>query len=196
MEEERVMHLLHELPRERALGGFTAQVLRRLDEEARARPRRRAQANRFHRLMVATATVAALGVSVGLLQREHAPGPLTASLAPAREQLAAALPAPARQEARLRLGALPAMSRGGAGLDAAQAQKLVHELRLEQARLERELRSLRRPAARGYAMPPAIVYLGGDENVDLVINTGRMRALQAAPLAERDDGENNNNYLD
>jgi hypothetical protein len=95
MEEERLIHLLRGLPREMAPGGFTTQVLRRLDGQpnqasldtaAGNRLRRRPAPQRWHRLMVATATVAALGVSVGVsvgvLQRERSPLPLSASLGP------------------------------------------------------------------------------------------------------------------
>jgi hypothetical protein len=96
MEEERLIHLLRGLPREMAPGGFTTQVLRRLDDQpAPARravpawredtsPPRRPAGQRWHRLMMATATVAALGVSVGVsvsvLQRDRSPLPLAAGL--------------------------------------------------------------------------------------------------------------------
>src|SRR5260370_39877846 len=116
MEEDRLIHLLRGLPREMAPGGFTPQVLRRLDGQPgrawpatpprrrtpampatpamRATPAmpedirryRRPAAQRWHRLMVATATVAALGVSVGVsvsvLQRERSGLPLAAGLPP------------------------------------------------------------------------------------------------------------------
>ncbi|HVR09190.1 MAG TPA: hypothetical protein VMW75_14165, partial [Thermoanaerobaculia bacterium] len=85
MEEARLNHLLRGLPREPAPGGFTARVLRRLDEKPRpAQPaggawRRLPPKQRWHRLMVATATVGALGasvgISVGVLQRERSPMP-------------------------------------------------------------------------------------------------------------------------
>jgi hypothetical protein len=227
MEEERLIHLLRGLPREKALGGFTSQVLRRLDEEPPAGPWRRLQPQRWHRLMVATATVAALGVSVGvsvgLLQREHSPGALAAAAAragklastPVGQGLGGAVvsgpAAPAGAGARAAraetvigmsaagelqappLGARQAASRPGARLDSVQAHQLLRELQLESLRLERELRSLRQ-TGRAYGAPPAVLYLGGDENVDLVLNTGRMRA-QGQPLAERDGG-NDNNFLD
>jgi hypothetical protein len=231
MEEERLIHLLRGLPREKALGGFTAQVLRRLDEEPQALPRRRPSRQGWHRLMVATATVAAfgvsVGVSVGLLQREHSPGPLAAAAAAAARagKLAAAAAgsgfaralvsapaapagigtrAAARAETMIGMstaggpqappqGARQAASRPGGRLDSAQAHQLLRELQLESVRLERELRSLRR-TGRAYGAPPAVLYLGGDENVDLVLNTGRMRA-QGQPLTERDGG-NDNNFLD
>jgi hypothetical protein len=231
MEEERLIHMLRGLPREKALGGFTAQVLRRLDDEPQTLQRRRPPRQGWHRLMVATATVAAfgvsVGVSVGLLQREHSPGPLAATAAAAARagKLAPAAVGPgfgnvgvsapagpagpagigaraARTETTTRmsaagepppLGARQAASRSGARLDSAQAHQLLRELQLERVRLERELRSLRR-AGGVYGAPPGVLYLGGDENVDLVLNTGRMRA-QGQPLAEHDGG-NDNNFLD
>ena len=115
MEEERLIHLLRGLPREMAPGGFTSQVLRRLDggpalaaktaKTARRpvpvddRPRRRPapQPQRWHRLMVATATVAALGVSVGVsvsvLQRDRSPLPLAAGLGMANAPASGSWPA-------------------------------------------------------------------------------------------------------
>jgi hypothetical protein len=230
MEEERLIHLLRGLPREMAPGGFTTQVLRRLDAQpvqaGRAmpawlegtRPLRRPAPQRWHRLMVATATVAALGVSVGVsvsvLQRDRSPLPLAAGLRPVL--VMANAPAsgrwprwpPAREAAVIEAspmdrtfrheaaaGELPAVGSGRQGavsprapalnvLDAAQAHQLLRELQLERGRLERELRSLRRPAG-----PSTVLYLGGNESFDLVLSTGRARA-QSPPTGERDDGEN------
>ncbi len=211
MEEERLIHLLRGLPREMAPGGFTAQVLRRLDDQASLasdRARRRPYPQRWHRLMVATATVAALGVSVGVsvgvLQRGRSPLPLAANLRP----ILASAPASAAAHGEISLtsspmdrtfrhegaaGELPAVDPGrrsavtplGAMLDAAQAHQLLRELQVERGRLERELRNLRRPGGG----PPAVLYLGGNENFDLVLSTGRTRP-QGAPAGERDDGEN------
>ena len=77
----------------------------------------------------------------------------------------------------------PALNALGA-LDAARAHQLLRELQLERGRLERELRSLRRPGG-----PSTVLYLGGNESFDLVLSTGRPRA-QSPPSGERDDGEN------
>ena len=228
MEEERLIHLLRGLPREMAPGGFTTQVLRRLDAQpALARrtrrampawredtsPPRRPAGQRWHRLMVATATVAALGVSVGVsvsvLQRDRSALPLAAGLrpvmamanAPASSRwptsgaVAAASPMDRtfRHEgaaggelelATVTSGRQGAASPHGAVLDAAQAHQLLRELQLERGRLERELRSLRRPGG-----PSTVLYLGGNESFDLVLSTGRNRA-QTPPTGERDDGEN------
>ena len=196
------------------VGGFTARVLRRLDEPAppaASRSRRPACGclAALASLMVATATVAALGisvgVSVGVLQRERPPVPLAAGLAPAMPLAAAhprragRRPAPAAailpaspMDRHLRRGMSSAppscgrrarrpRRRGPAGRPAspgrqrrrsacAQAHLLLRELQLERGRLERELRSLRRP---GSGAPPTVLYLGGDENYDLVLSTGR-----------------------
>jgi hypothetical protein len=237
MEEERLIHLLRGLPREMAPGGFTTQVLRRLDahsgqvagparlarhaghaSSARpARPVRQASdrsprwqaAQRWHRLMMATATVAALGVSVGVsvavLQRDRPALPIAANAAaadhwPVAREAAVTTASPMARTFRHEGAgdgelALPAVASGrrgvaeprgaagaGGGLDAARAHQLLRELQLERGRLERELHSLRRPG-------PSVLYLGGNESFDLVLSTGRNRA-QVPPAGERDDGEN------
>jgi hypothetical protein len=257
MEEARLNYLLRGLPRELASGGFTARVLRRLDEKPRialappalgSRRRRLLRSQRWHRLMVATATVGALGVSVGIsvgvLQHERSAMPPSAlsTLASLLPNLApASSPAPLTQTARTTqapaaagmaaasmertfrhesgTGELPAFglgsrtgsSRPGAttsaitadraialastqataatrAINTVQAYQLLRELQLERGRLEHELRSLRRPGG-----GPTVLYLGGDENVDLVLSTGRPRP-PGAPMGDRDDGENLN-YL-
>jgi hypothetical protein len=249
MEEERLNHLLRGLPREPASEGFTARVLRRLDEPAQGKQPRgsypqgwhrlhRAQRvhrmppmHRWHPMTAAIATMAALGVSVALLQRESPPpGPLAAvatTAADPRDQagtpagrlaaypseralIRAAVASPAdgfaggEREIGMPGGGWPRS--GGAGgpgelgeragngkrLSSAQAHLILREMQLERAGLERELQSLSR-ADRGYGTPPAVVYLGGDENVDLVLSTGRARA-PGRPV-ERDGGDFNN-FLD
>ncbi|HLX10794.1 MAG TPA: hypothetical protein VKY89_23295 [Thermoanaerobaculia bacterium] len=238
MEEARLIHLLRGLPRETAHGGFTARVLQRLDEPERSAAirwrRHQSRSVSWNRMMVATATMGALGVSVGLsvglLQHDRAPmsalspmsqaspaalaaslGPLAPSPAPRDGRIPAA--DRASQQARtaagrqalmvtsmdrtfrhegaageqpaLGIGPRPASNRPGGALDAAQAHQMWRELQLESGRLERELGSLRQP---GRGRPGAVLYLGGDDNVDLVLNTGRARS--AGPSAgERDDGE-------
>jgi hypothetical protein len=243
MEEARLNHLLRGLPRETAPWGFTDQVLRRLDEKPRTAgnlTRRTQRPQRWHRLMVATATVGALGVSVGIsvgvLQRERSPMPLSALTALAPNLAPAASPPSPEQMARMTqataagpaaagiaaasmdrtfrhesgAGELQALGEGTAPRNAsnrpgavalatpaaaraiapAQAYQLLRELQLESGRLERELHSLRRPGGGGL---PTVLYLGGDENVDLVLNTGRTHP-PGPPSGERDDGENFN-YL-
>jgi hypothetical protein len=245
MEEERLIHLLRGLPREPASGEFTAQVLRRLDEPAPGKQSRGSypqgrhrqhrlhrvhRAHRLHRWMVATATMAALGVSVGLLQRESPPGALAVArtAADARDQavtpagrlaafpseralIRSAVASPAdgfaggerelgmpggdwpRSGAAGRPGELGERAGNGRRLSSAQAHLILREMQLERDGLERELQSLRR-ADRGYGTPPAVVYLGGDENLDLVLSTGRAR-VPGRPPADRDGGDFNN-FLD
>lgn len=248
MEEARLIHLLRGLPRETAHGGFTTRVLQRLDEPERPLPWRRHESRSvsWNRMMVATATMGALGVSVGLsvglLQHDRAPmsalspmsqaspAALAASLGPLAPSPAqrdgrtssadmasvtgiagiAALPnvrntatagrvaltvtsmdrtfrheGAAGEEPALGSGARHASNQSGGGLDAAQAHQMWRELQLESGRLERELGSLRQP---GRGKPGAVLYLGGDDNVDLVLNTGRTRSA-GQPAGERDDGE-------
>jgi hypothetical protein len=196
MEEERLTHMLHALPRERARVGFTARVLRRLDAEPETGSSR-LHASRLHRLMLASATVAAVAVSVALLPREHTPLPLNVTLAPAGMKMAAAALQPAADPRRSPqpLRAQAAVSRPAEELDAAQAHQLVQELRQESSRLERELRSLQRPVTRRASAPAAENYRGGDDSADLVYGTARARTLQVTPPADRDDGELNN-FLD
>jgi hypothetical protein len=223
MEEARLNHLLRGLPREAAPLGFTARVLRRLDDQPRPaenRPHRlppKQRWHRWHQLSVATATVGALGVSVGVsvgvLQRDRpslrstAPAPVVAGMAAPAAAGSAAMPiertfrheaaAPGELPA-LGLGPRQAASRPGdgalaatsaRGIDSAQAHQLLRQLQLERDSLERELRRLRRPGGG----PPAVFYLGGDDTVDLVLSTGRARP-QGPPPGDRDDGENLN-YL-
>jgi hypothetical protein len=198
MDEERLIHLLRALPQEQARAGFTARVLRRLDDEAEGTASSRLYASRLHRLMLASATVATVAVSVALLPREHTPLPLSVTLAPvgATMKVAAALqPLAAHRLAPQRLGLQQAFSRPAAELDTTQVRQQLQELRQESSRLERELHSMQRPAVRRASAPPAEVYLGSDEGADLPISTGRARAAQVAPAGDRDDGELNN-FLD
>ncbi len=236
MEEARLIHLLRGLPRETAHGGFTTRVLQRLDEPERPLPWRRHESRSvsWNRMMVATATMGALGVSVGLsvglLQHDRAPmsalSPMSqASPAALAASLGSLAPSPAPRDGRipaadhaslqtktaagrqaltvismdrtfrhegaageepaLGSGARHASNQSGGGLDAAQAHQMWRELQLESGRLERELGSLRQP---GRGKPGAVLYLGGDDNVDLVLSTGRTRSA-GPPAGERDDGE-------
>jgi hypothetical protein len=197
MDEERLIHLLRALPQEQARAGFTARVLRRLDDEAEGTASSRLYASRLHRLMLASATVATVAVSVALLPREHTPLPLSVTLAPvgATMKVAAALrPLAAHRLAPQRL-LQQAFSRPAAEIDTTQARQQLQELRQESSRLERELHSMQRPVIRHASAPPAEVYLGSDEGADLPLSTGRTRAAQVAPAGDRDDGELNN-FLD
>jgi hypothetical protein len=189
MEETKLSHILQALPRERARGSFTAQVLRRLDEQPASRAARLREASRLQRFMLATATVGVVSLSIALLPREHTPLPLSVSLVPSGEKLAATLqPFPAHRLSAMPLEAQQAMSRPMAGLDPAEAHQMVQQLRQESSRLEHELHSLRLPAGRAEQSPSTATFVG-EENLDLTMSPGRARTVQAMPAADRDDGE-------
>jgi hypothetical protein len=196
--------LLCELPPEKAGAGFTAAVLRRLDAlaadeippapEAPEAPEntsrgfagrppfgwlgRPAGAPRLAAAAVALGALVATLVSVVALPRQEglrpaAPAsPLAAGGAP---RITATAPAPAEPAARLASAA-----GGGHGqapdamLDRLQARRLLSELRGEEAQLERELRRLHRGAR------PRVIYLGGDEQVDMVIDLNRVPEVRHA----------------
>ena len=61
----------------------------------------------------------------------------------------------------------------------AQAQQALQEIRAEHGRLEQELREM---------TESPVVYLGGDENVDLVLDLGKVRNAEAiAPVSYREN---------
>jgi len=57
----------------------------------------------------------------------------------------------------------------------ARAERALAEIRAEHARLEREVREL--------SDPPSVVYLGGNEDVDLVLDLGKVRGSEGATPA-------------
>jgi len=59
-------------------------------------------------------------------------------------------------------------------IEAAQAQQILQDLRAEHGRLQRELREL--------SQPP-MVYIGGNEDVDLVLDVGKVREAEGATPA-------------
>jgi len=63
-------------------------------------------------------------------------------------------------------------------LEAVRAQRALAEIRAEHGRLEREVRELSRPP---------VVYLGGNENVDLVLDLGKVGETEGAKLAAYHD---------
>ncbi|MEO6192839.1 MAG: hypothetical protein ABIS20_07505 [Thermoanaerobaculia bacterium] len=63
-------------------------------------------------------------------------------------------------------------------LEAVRAQRALAEIRAEHGRLEREVREL--------SQPP-VVYLGGNENVDLVLDLGKVGETEGAKLAAYHD---------
>ncbi|PYQ60723.1 MAG: hypothetical protein DMF53_16520 [Acidobacteria bacterium] len=60
-------------------------------------------------------------------------------------------------------------------LESSRAEKALAEIRAEHARLEREVREL--------SDPPSVVYLGGNEDVDLVLDLGKVRGSEGATPA-------------
>jgi hypothetical protein len=63
-------------------------------------------------------------------------------------------------------------------LEAVRAQRALAEIRAEHGRLEREFQELSRPP---------VVYLGGNENVDLVLDLGKVGETEGAKLAAYHD---------
>ena len=64
-------------------------------------------------------------------------------------------------------------------IEAAQAQQILQDLRAEHGRLQRELREL--------SQPP-VVYVGGNDDVDLVLDVGKVREAEGAtPAAYRSE---------
>ncbi len=57
----------------------------------------------------------------------------------------------------------------------ARAEQALAEIRAEHARLEREVRDL--------SQSPSVVYLGGNEDVDLVLDLGKVRGSEGATPA-------------
>ena len=64
-------------------------------------------------------------------------------------------------------------------IEAARAQQILQDLRAEHGRLQRELREL--------SQPP-VVYVGGNDDVDLVLDVGKVREAEGAtPAAYRSE---------
>jgi hypothetical protein len=71
------------------------------------------------------------------------------------------------------------MDRRAESIQAAEARQALQEIRAEHGRLEQELEEL--------SQPP-VVYIGGNEDVDLVLDLGKVRGSEGAtPAAYRDE---------
>jgi hypothetical protein len=188
MEDDRLVRLLRELPRERAEDDFTARVLRRLASTAagrRERPERSSglagrgprRAAGGPRLMVAGAILATLVIVVALPHREELapPSPPRTPAASAAPRMAPALPdLPERQASQVANAVLAGRSDAPEeSLDRSQARRLLRELRGEEMQLARDLQRLR-------TTRPRVVYLGGDEDVDMVIDLNRVPEARRA----------------
>jgi hypothetical protein len=73
----------------------------------------------------------------------------------------------------LAAGVLVDARRGAA--EAARARQALQEIRAEHGRLEREVQAL--------SAPPPVMYLGGNENVDLVLDLGKVGGKEGAKPA-------------
>ncbi len=210
MEEERLTRLLRDLPHERALAGFTSRVLRRLDEgEAGPRPvavrtMERRPAHNGYRWAAVTVTLTAFCLSAVLLQREHAQGaysPAAPASPPAMDHLMPQVAARATADGsladthraqRLDLPTLASLSPAAAGgrYGSSRARQELRSLREGRGPLDNGLHGMHRSGA----LPPPVVYLGGDENLDIVLNSGHVRGL--IPPAPVEHNPDDNNFLD
>jgi hypothetical protein len=67
-------------------------------------------------------------------------------------------------------------------LEAERTRMALQEIRAEHGRLARELRDISEPPS------PTVVYLGGDEDVDLVLDLGKVRSSEVVtPAAYHED---------
>lgn len=165
--EQELRRALAELPRERAAEGFTEQVLRRLDETAAAS---RVRKHRFRRFLLGqpalagAAAVAALAVAVlvGVLVVSRGPGPADDGAVPTEDEPTLAVAQPTAPTAPAETSS-PVSETPGAGRQ--QIAATLDELRRERLRLERDLRDLR-----VLAEGSRVLYIGGDENLDFVLD--------------------------
>lgn len=140
---------LRSLPRERAGDDFTPRLMARLAAEERAARSSRAGRRPSWRAVAAAATL------VGLLA---AGGAILSRFAARPEAEAFRAPAAATTQA-------PDRSR-----EAAARRARLEHLEAERARLVAELQELKRMAGDG----EPVIYLGGDDQVDLVVDVGRL----------------------
>jgi hypothetical protein len=159
LQDDHLERLLRSLPREGAQPGFGNRVLRRLEDRELDHRTRRPVA--VPALALSAAVVAALLAALIVprgsdLMAPRRSEPLNPPLAanPGSRSLG---PAPVG-----RASAAPA-----ARLDRSQARQLLHQLRHEGAALEHELAGLRRS-------DDSVIYLGGDDDLDMVIDLKRV----------------------
>lgn len=178
MEDERVDRLLRKLreaPPPRAGADFTVRVLARLDA-----PRRGASAHWLPRLTLpAVALAATFVVAASLLLTEgQIPEPPEPNVAqPASASSARVLSAAPATSAIP--GVAPALASDS--LRAQRVRRMLAQIRSEHGRLESDLRRLRQ------ADREPVLYVGGDERVDLIVDLGRVRdrpARRARAAAE------------
>jgi hypothetical protein len=158
MEDERVDRLLRtlrEVPPSPAGPDFTARVLARLDA-----PKPGASANWLPRLTLPAVALAATLVVAASLLFTQGPLPEAPAARPAASVAGAAAPT-----------AVPAVAPALASdaLRAARVRRMLAQIRSEHGRLESDLRRLRQ------AGREPVLYVGGDEQVDLIVDLGRVR---------------------
>jgi hypothetical protein len=164
MEDERIDRLLRALPRETASAGFTARVLARLDEIEAAEARTPARFLGLPRITLPAAVLAATLVVAASLSLQKPPLSPIPPISPRRvAQTRAGVPAWTAARS------VPASARSPRQIAARRAALLLEEIQAEHGRLHDELRQLE---AR-----PGTVYLGGDEDMDLVVHLDRVREL-------------------
>ena len=171
MDDERVDRLLRGQPREVASPGFTARVLVRLDEAEMARGARIFGLPRLTLPAVVLAATLAVAASLslqggGILPAPPARPPLASDAAHGRHGARAPLPA-------VRLVRMASAGRTRDLRATRHARALLQEIRTDHTRLHDEMR---RRAAQS-----SKIYLGSDEEADLVVHLDQVRELPGRP---------------
>lgn len=166
LHDDEIRRALADLPRERAAEGFTERVLRRLDESPKPHPTTRETFRHLRRQPALAGAVLALVLvavllAVGALRPAHDgtgsedEEPIVARAdGPAVDSRAASLADPQN----------PTQKAATAGETRPEVAALLEELRREHTRLTRDLRDLRE-----LAEGSQVIYVGGDESLDFVL---------------------------
>jgi hypothetical protein len=183
MDDERVDRWLRALPREMASPGFTTRVLARLDRldeaGAGARSGRAARIFGLPRLTLPAAVLAAtlaVAASLSLQGGGMLPAPVVPPpAAPQAVRPSAPAPLPTLGPRRMigtslaSSSTMPNARRTPNGLSARQARALLEEIQSEHHQVHDEMRQREAQSS--------TVYLGGDEDMDLVVHLDRVREL-------------------
>jgi hypothetical protein len=152
MHDEQLDDLLHRLPHEPARADFTSRVLGRLSRDERPAATLRGRAVPAFAFGVIAVTAIAAGL---LLAPVHYPQ----SESPSAKATAEGGPVS-------RVAAPP--------MDRAALRRELGELKTEGAALERELSEMH------HTPEPPVIYLGGDESLDMVIHPNRVPVARRA----------------